>query len=144
MNIVSRILLLLFTVMMGLWSQAQTAGSVPVNLPPGTAVVSDLKGEVFVTVPGGSSAITAQKGQVLGPNTTIECKKGSALLALSDGSQVLVKSNSRVILRLPEEARGNFLEQLIGKITATVKKRTTNDPPFKMGTPSAVITVRGT
>jgi hypothetical protein len=144
MNMLSRILLVLFTACLGISAQAQTGAAVPVNLPPGTAAVSDLKGEVFVILPGAATSNPAQKGQIVGPNTTIECKKGSALLALSDGSQVLLKSNTRVILRLPDDAKGNFLEQLIGKITATVKKRTTNDPPFKMGTPSAVITVRGT
>jgi ferric-dicitrate binding protein FerR (iron transport regulator) len=142
MKMVARIILLLFSAGLGSWAQAPTP--VLVALPPGSAMLTDAKGEVLVTIAGQSATNAAYKGQVLGPNTTIECKKGSAMLVLSDGSQVLVKSNTRVVVRLPEEAKGNFLEQLIGKITATVKKRTTNDPPFKMGTPTAVITVRGT
>ena len=123
---------------------AQSSAIDPQNLPLGAAVLSDAKGEVLVTAPNDAEAKPAQKGQLLAPNSTIECKKGTALLALSDGSQVLVKSNTKVILRVPDEAKGNFLEQLIGKITATVKKRATGDPAFKMGTPTAVITVRGT
>ncbi|ABF39478.1 hypothetical protein Acid345_0473 [Candidatus Koribacter versatilis Ellin345] len=124
------------------WSQASSTDAT--SLPFGSAVVSDVKGEVSVTLAGNSVSNTAQKGQVLGPNTTIECKKGSALLALADGSQVLLKPNTRVILRAPEQSKGSFLEELIGKITATVKKRSGNEQPFKMGTPTAVITVRGT
>lgn len=144
MKILSRALWIVFCLCVWIPMQAQTTAPLSVPIRPGTAVISDLKGEVFVTLPGGTSAAAAQKGQMLYENSTVECKKGMALLALSDGSQVLMKSNTRVILRVPEEAKGNFLEQLIGKITATVKKRATGDPPFKMGTPSAVITVRGT
>lgn len=114
------------------------------NLPLGSAVISDMKGEVFVTLADQTVSNAAQKGQLLAPNSTVECKKGSVLLTLADGSQVLVKSNTRVILRSPEQSKGNFLEELIGKITATVKKRTGGEPAFKIGTPTAVITVRGT
>jgi ferric-dicitrate binding protein FerR (iron transport regulator) len=36
------------------------------------------------------------------------------------------------------------LQLLLGKIKAEIQKRTGGSPPFKLGTPSAVITVRGT
>lgn len=122
-------------------AQATTPGPTPI--PSGSATISDVKGEVSVFPAQGVSAV-AFKSEVLGPNTTIETRKGSVLLILSDDSQVLVNANTRVVLRAPDESQGNFLEQLIGKIIARVKKRTGNEPAFQMGTPSAVITVRGT
>ena len=134
-------LLLLLAVASAAWAQTGVGSE---NLPAGSATIVDLKGEVLITLSGQTTPTTAQKGQALGPNTLIECRKGTVLLALADGSQVLVKDRTRVILRVPDEAQGNFLEQLMGKVVATVKKRVTGDPPFKMGTPTAVITVRGT
>ena len=74
----------------------------------------------------------------------IDTKKGSLLLDLQDGSQVLVKPNSHVLLKSPNEGKGYWLELLIGKINAKVQKRLGNAPSFRMGTPTAVITVRGT
>lgn len=137
-------LALLVVIFATAFGAAQTTPSPAAILPLGSAVINDFKGEVWVTAPQQPSGSAAQKGQLLGPNTMIETKKGSILLDLADGSQILVKPNSRLILHDPEESKGSFLEQLIGKIVAKVKKRTGNEPPFKMGTPSAVITVRGT
>jgi hypothetical protein len=57
---------------------------------------------------------------------------------------VLVKGHSRVVLKAPAQAPGNFFELLLGKIVAKVKKRLGNAPAFRLGTPTAVITVRGT
>jgi ferric-dicitrate binding protein FerR (iron transport regulator) len=57
---------------------------------------------------------------------------------------VLIKAHSQVVLKAPNEGKGYFLEQLIGKILVKVQKRLGVAPSFRMGTPSAVITVRGT
>lgn len=124
-------------------SWAQHTSENPVALTSRSATVSDVKGEVTVT-PAQGAPIAAYKSQVLPGNTTIETKKGSVLLVLSDGSQVLLNGNTRVVLRVPEESEGRLLEQLIGRIIAKIQKRIGNEPPFRMGTPSAVITVRGT
>lgn len=137
-------LILVSLIALSTFCSAQSLPPTPQSLPAGSAVISDLKGDVWITASQQTTPVAAQKGQVIGPNTALESKKGSALLTLSDGSQVLVKPNTRVILQLPDASKGNFLEEMIGKIVAKVKKRTGNEPPFKMGTPSAVITVRGT
>ena len=115
----------------------------PTALPVGLATVAELKGEVEVHSSLGD-AITAQHGTTLPPETKIDTKKGSLLLDLQDGSQVLVKANSHVVLKSPNEGKGYWLELLIGKINAKVQKRLGNAPSFRMGTPTAVITVRGT
>lgn len=113
------------------------------TMPPGSALVAEVKGKVSVTPPQGTAA-PAQRGMALPAETTIETAKGSVILTLADGSQVLVKSKARVVLRSPEGSEGRFLQMFLGEILANIKKRLGETPPFRMGTPSAVITVRGT
>ena len=115
----------------------------PLTLPVGSALVAEVKGKVSVTPLQGAAA-TAQRGMVLPAETTIETAKGSVILLLSDGSQVLVKSKTRLVLKSPESSEGRFLQMFLGEILANIKKRLGETPPFRMGTPSAVITVRGT
>ena len=112
-------------------------------LPSGSAVIADMKGEATIKAPD-STPLTAQKGLTLLAGSTIETWKGSILLSLADGSQVLIKSRTRVQLQAPESAQGNFLQLLLGEIVAKVQKRLGIEPSFRMGTPTAVITVRGT
>ncbi len=112
-------------------------------LPVGSATVADLKGYVSLRSPKGDP-LALRTGQVLDPESTIETGNGSILLRMQDGSQALVKSHSRVVLKSPEVGLGLYLELIIGKLMAKVQKRMGEDPPFRMGTPSAVITVRGT
>lgn len=115
----------------------------PVPLPVGSATVTEVKGTVALKAPD-SSALTPQRGLVLAADSTIETDKGSVLLALQDGSQVLVKPHSRVVLRAPEQGKGYYLELFLGKVVNKIQKRLGNTPSFRMGTPTAVITVRGT
>jgi len=115
----------------------------PTALSVGSATIAELKGDVTFRSPQGD-VINAQQGTVLTPDTKIDTLKGSVLLDLQDGSQVLVKSNTHVILRSPTLEKGYWLELLLGKINAKIQKRLGNSPSFRMGTPTAVITVRGT
>jgi hypothetical protein len=115
----------------------------PTPLHIGSGTIAELKGKVSLQSPQGPVS-NAQRGTVLPPETTIETDKGSILLDLQDGSQVLVKSHSHVVLKSPNEAKGYWLELLLGKIVAKVQKRLGETPSFRMGTPTAVITVRGT
>lgn len=115
----------------------------PTSLPVGSATVTEVKGEVFLRGPQGDTP-AAQRGLVLAVESTIETKKGNLLLELQDGSQVLVKPHSRVVLKDPNQGRGFYLELLIGKVVNKIQKRLGNTPSFRMGTPTAVVTVRGT
>jgi hypothetical protein len=114
-----------------------------ITLPTGSALVAEVKGKVSVTPPQGAPAM-AQRGMVLPAETAIETVKGSVILLLADGSQLLVESKTRVVLKSPGSGDGSFLQMFIGEILANIKKRLGETPPFRMGTPSAVITVRGT
>jgi ferric-dicitrate binding protein FerR (iron transport regulator) len=115
----------------------------PLTMPPGSALVAEVKGKVSVTPPQGAVA-AAQRGMVLPAETNIETAKGSVILLLADGSQVLVKSKTRLLLKSPATSEGHFLQMFLGEILANIKKRLGETPPFRLGTPSAVITVRGT
>ena len=115
----------------------------PAPLPVGSATIAEMKGEVaFHSATG--DVLTGQRGTVLAAESKIDTVKGSVLLTLQDGSQVLVKSNSHVVLKAPAQDKGFWLELLLGKINAQIQKRLGNEPSFRMGTPTAVITVRGT
>ncbi len=113
------------------------------TLPVGSAQVAEFKGELALHSPQGEE-LTPAVALVLPPESVIDTKKGSILLNLADNSQVLIKDNSHVVLKSPAEGRGDYLELLIGKLLAKIQKRLGNAPAFRMGTPTAVITVRGT
>ncbi len=136
-----RIALMTVTVLM--LAAAQTAPLQPTVLPIGSAEIGEIKGTVVLHSPQGS-LLTAQRGATLDAGSIIETTKGSLLLDLQDGSQVLVKAHSNVVLRAPNEGKGYSLELFIGNILVKVRKRLGNNPSFRMGTPTAVITVRGT
>jgi hypothetical protein len=121
----------------------QTSQPQPTTLPIGSATIAEVKGDVSIRSPQGA-ALGTQRGSLLPAETTIETVKGSVLLDLQDGSQVLVKAHSQVVLKAPDQGKGYYLEMIIGKIMAKVQKRLQNAPSFRMGTPTAVITVRGT
>jgi ferric-dicitrate binding protein FerR (iron transport regulator) len=120
-------------------AQAPPASSLPV----GSASIAEVQGTVLLRSPRGE-ALSAKPGLTLLPETTIETAKGSAILNLEDGSQVLVKPNSRVVLKAPENSTGLYLQQWLGRIIVKAQKRIGNTPSFRMGTPTAVISVRGT
>lgn len=134
----SSIAALLFVITALVCAHAQTQ---PATLSS-PATVTDFKGEVRIQVPG-SSLVAPRKGLLLPPESVIETGKGSAVLTLQDGSQALVRAHTRLTVREP--ANGNsFLDQWLGKILLKVQKRFGGSPSFRMGTPSAVISVRGT
>jgi hypothetical protein len=139
-----RVLLLLLTIIvMFTLAAAQNPEAPSTTLAIGSATIGELKGEISIRSPQGES-LAAQAGLVITPDSTIETGKGSLLLNLADGSQVLVKSHSQVVLKAPDQGQGFSLELLIGRVVNKIQKRLGSTPSFRMGTPTAVITVRGT
>ena len=113
------------------------------SLPLGAVMIADFKGD-FVLHSAQGQVLEGQRGLVLQPGSVIETAKGSTLLQLQDGSQVLVKPNSHVVIEDPSGGQGFFFQMMLGKIIAKIQKRLGESPSFRMGTPTAVITVRGT
>lgn len=121
----------------------QQPSSAQPNVPLAGATISDWKGKVQLKLPGGSLS-SPTRGQVLSSGTLVDTGDGSLVLRLEDGSQILVRAHTRMVLKEPSPADGNYLRLLLGRIRAQVNKRTGGAPPFQLGTPSAVIAVRGT
>ena len=133
---------LLLLILLPLCAQ-QTPTPQTVAISVGSARINASRGEVSLYAPQGVS-LQLRPGQVLPTGALVETARGSILLDLSDGSQVLVKDHSRVLITSPNQGKGYFFEMLLGKVLTKVQKRLGNAPSFKMGTPTAVVTVRGT
>lgn len=138
---VGRIGFLLLLVLPLATGQAPAPQLTPLSVGQGT--IAAIKGTVSIRSPQGA-ALPAQRGQVLAPETVIETEKGSVVLDLQDGSQVQIKGHSRVVLKDPAQGKGFSLEVFLGEVVTKIKKRLSGAPSFRMGTPTAVITVRGT
>gem|GEM_PF-2898556 len=124
-------------------AQAQVPAG-PSPAPFAGAIVSEWKGEVHVQLPG-TSMSPPMRGQVLVAGTVLETGDGRLALVLrADESEILVQPHTRLVVREPAPGNWNAVEILLGRVRAYIRKRTGGAPPFQMGTPSAVIAVRGT
>jgi len=124
-------------------AQDQQPSSIPTNAPIAGASVTDWKGNVRLSLPGQSPS-NPLRGEQLPAGTILDTGSGRLLLRLSDGSELLVRPHSRLQLQQPSLTDPSYLQLLLGKIRALVNKRTGGTVPFELGTPSAVIAVRGT
>jgi hypothetical protein len=120
-----------------------TPGQVPQSIPAHSAGVAEWKGGVDIVLPG-QSASQPSRGQQLPAGTAIQTTSGHILLNLNDGSQALIYPHTQIVLKQPSLLDPNYLHLLLGRIRAQISKRTGGSPSFQLGTPSAVITVRGT
>ncbi|MGE5324003.1 MAG: FecR domain-containing protein [Actinomycetota bacterium] len=137
-------LTMLWILLCTLLSAAQEPQNAPMTAPFAGATISDFKGNLSIQLPGHGLA-TPSRGLVLPAETLISTEdSGRMLLHLSDGSDLLVRSNTRLILKAPEPGAWRYLQLLIGHVRAEIKKRLGGAPGFQIGTPSAVISVRGT
>lgn len=125
-------------------AQGQVSSPGPSPAPFAGAVVSEWKGEVHVQLPG-ASVSRPTRGQVLPDGTVLDTGDGRLVLVLrTDESEILVQPHSRLVVREPAPGNWNAVEIMLGRVRAYIRKRTGGAPPFQMGTPSAVIAVRGT
>jgi FecR protein len=125
-------------------AQGQVFPPGPSPAPFAGAVVSDWKGEVHVQLPG-TSVSRPTRGQVLPAGTVLDTGDGRLVLVLrTDESEILVQPHTRLVVSEPAPGNWNAVEIFLGRIRAYIRKRTGGAPPFQMGTPSAVIAVRGT
>ena len=125
-------------------AQAQVPAPGPPPAPFAGALVSGWKGEVHVQVPGTTPARPA-RGQVLTSGTVLDTGDGRLVLVLrTDESEILVQPHTRLVVTEPAPGNWDAVEILLGRVRAYIRKRTGGAPPFQMGTPSAVIAVRGT
>jgi FecR protein len=130
-------------VLYGNCAAAQEAPSASVSAPYAGATISDFKGKVGIQLP--AQAFSAPvRGEVLPPDTTVSTDDGRLLLKLSDGSDVLVRAHTKLLLKQPEVSGWKYFQLLVGRVRTQIQKRLGGSPAFQIGTPSAVISVRGT
>jgi hypothetical protein len=121
----------------------QSSPAATANAPYAGATISDFKGKVSIQLPAQSFAAPV-RGEILPPETTVSTDEGRLLLKLSDGSDVLVRPHTKLLLKQPEVSGWKYFQLMIGRVRTQIQKRTGGAPAFQMGTPSAVISVRGT
>ncbi|MDX6456808.1 MAG: hypothetical protein QOE55_505 [Acidobacteriaceae bacterium] len=123
--------------------QAQT-GEIPLG-SSGGAVVLDISGKVEVHNPNGGK-MSLQRNSLLSEGTMVETSAGAKILfRLDDGSEILMGPHSRMLLKRDSLPGGTTLvEFLLGRLKAVITKRYTGSPSFLLGTPSAIVAVRGT
>ena len=137
-------LTMLWVLLCTMFAAAQEPQNAPMKAPFAGATVSDFKGIISIQLPGHGLA-TPSRGLVLPAETLISTEDGGRmLLRLSDGSDLLVRSNTRLVLKAPEPGTWRYLQLMIGHVRAEIQKRLGGAPGFQIGTPSAVISVRGT
>jgi hypothetical protein len=124
-------------------AQDQQPNAAPASAPFAGATISQWKGNIHLNLPGQPSS-TPILGEMLPPGTVLDTGGGRLLLQLADGSQVLIRAHTRLMVQQPTPTERGYFELLLGRIRATINKRTGGAPPFELGTPSAVIAVRGT
>ncbi len=122
---------------------AQEKDVAPTKAPFAGATVSDVKGKVSIQLPG-QAFHAANRSEMLPAETVIKTEDGHMLLHLSDGSDILVRSNTNLVLKQPEGGTLRYLQVMFGRVRAEIQKRLGGAPGFQIGTPSAVISVRGT
>ncbi len=116
----------------------------PVNAAPfAGAIVSEWTGKIRLQLPGKQYSGPA-RGERLPVGTLLDTHAGMLVLTLQDESQILVRPHTRLILKQPGPGNWEYFELLFGRIRAYITKRTGGAPPFELGTPSAVVAVRGT
>jgi uncharacterized membrane protein YgcG len=136
--------LTLTIVFLALYCACAAAQQTPAaSAPYAGATISDFKGKVSIQLPAQALAAPV-RGEVLPPETTVNTDEGRLLLKLSDGSDVLVRPHTKLLLKQPEASGWKYFQLMLGRIRTQIQKRTGGSPAFQIGTPSAVISVRGT
>ena len=131
-----------------LWMVVAVIGALPstakAQLGAETARIATLTGRVSVERAGGElwalmpgQTLTAGQVVVTGPD-------GYAELELSDHSQIEVFPNSRLIFQANRFNWRDLLDLYLGKIRLNIQHLSNEDAPYRVTTPTAVISIRGT
>jgi hypothetical protein len=136
--------LIFFWISAGMSSaQEQQTSPAPTTAAIAGATIAEWKGDIRLSLPGQLPS-NPLRGEQLPPGTILDTGSGRLLLRLSDGSEVIVRAHTRLQVQQPSLTDPSYLQLLLGRIRALINKRTGGAVPFELGTPSAVIAVRGT
>jgi hypothetical protein len=136
--------LLFFWIVAGMAAaQEQQPSSTPATAAIAGATIAEWKGNIRLNLPGQLPS-NPMRGEQLPPGTILDTGSGRLLLRLSDGSELMVRAHTRLQVQQPSLTDPSYFQLLLGRIRALITKRTGGAVPFELGTPSAVIAVRGT
>src|SRR5467141_1023985 len=124
-------------------AQEQQTSSAPTTAAIAGATIAEWKGDIRLSLPGQLPS-NPLRGEQLPPGTILDTGSGRLLLRLSDGSEVMLRAHTRLRVQEPSLTDPSYFQLLLGRIRALINKRTGGTVPFELGTPSAVIAVRGT
>lgn len=124
-------------------AQEQQSNSATASAAIAGATIAEWKGNIRLSLPGQLPS-NPLRGEQLPPGTILDTGSGRMLLRLSDGSEVIVRAHTRLQVQQPSLTDPTYFQLLLGRIRALINKRTGGAVPFELGTPSAVIAVRGT
>jgi len=124
-------------------AQEQQTSPAPTTAAIAGATIAEWKGDIRLNLPGQLPS-NPLRGEQLPPGTILDTGSGRLLLRLSDGSEVIVRAHTRLQVQQPSLTDPSYFQLLLGRIRALINKRTGGAVPFELGTPSAVIAVRGT
>ncbi len=124
-------------------AQEQQPSSTPTTAAIAGATIAEWKGNIRLNLPGQLPS-NPMRGEQLPPGTILDTGSGRLLLRLSDGGEVIVRAHTRLQVQQPSLTDPSYFQLLLGRIRALINKRTGGAVPFELGTPSAVIAVRGT
>src|SRR5260370_38831881 len=132
-----------FWIAAGMAAQEQQPVSTPGTAAIAGATIAEWKGNIRLNLPGHSPS-NPLRAEQLPPGSIVDTGSGRLLLRLSDGSGVMLREHTRLQVQQPSATDPSYLQLLLGRIRALINKRTGGAVPFELGTPSAVIAVRGT
>jgi hypothetical protein len=124
-------------------AQEQQPSSTPATAAIAGATIAEWKGTIRLSLPGQLPS-NPLRGEQLPPGTILDTGSGRLLLRLSDGSEVIIREHTRLQVQQPSLSDPSYFQLLLGRIRALISKRTGGAVPFELGTPGAVIAVRGT
>jgi hypothetical protein len=113
---------------------------------PVEARIASVSGAALVSN-GGQAPSAAQRGDVLFPGEEIDTRGGGHLtIELTDGSLVLVRPGSRVLLKDFRAANTlrELFEVLLGRVRVRINHFGGKPNPYRINSPTASIAVRGT
>src|SRR3979490_2254688 len=105
--------LLFFWIAVGMVSaQEQQPISTPATAMIAGATIAEWKGNIHLSLPGQLSS-NPLRGEQLPPGTILDTGSGKLLLRLNDGSEVIVRSHTRLQLQQPTLADPSYFQLLL-------------------------------
>ena len=114
---------------------------------PTEARISSVTGAVLFCQGPGQQGLAASRGLALSPGNMIDTRGGgSAVIAISDGSMVVVQPGSVVAFKDITQAGSlrELFEITLGRVRVKINHFAGKPNPYRMNSPTASIAVRGT